>query len=69
VSKSLDEQLREREKLREKMTNDALLELEIQKTEVRRGEILTRHLSDLATKDPEGVANLIRTWTEGKGFY
>ena len=69
VSKSLDEQLREREKLREKMTNDALLELEIPKTEVRRGEILTRHLSDLATKDPEGVANLIRTWTEGKGFY
>jgi flagellar M-ring protein FliF len=69
VAKSLDEQLRDREKLREKMTNEALLELEIPKAEVRRGEILTRHLSDLATKDPEGVANLIRTWTEGKGFY
>jgi len=67
--KSLDEQLREREKLREKLTNDALLELEIPKTEVRRGDVLTRHLTELATKDPEGVANLIRTWTEGRGFY
>jgi hypothetical protein len=34
VRQSLDERLRERE-LREKMTNDALLELEIPKTEVR----------------------------------
>lgn len=68
-AKSLEEQLRERELLRTKLTNEALLELEIPKAEVRRGDILTRHLSDLARKDPEAVANLIRTWTEGKGIY
>ena len=62
--KSLEEQLRDRETLRQKLTNDALLELEIPKAEVRRGDVLTRHLSELANKDPEGVANLIRTWTE-----
>lgn len=67
--KSLEEQLREREELRTRLTNDALLELEIPKAEVRRGDVLTRHLSDLALKDPEGVANLIRTWTEGRGLY
>lgn len=67
IMKSLNEQLRDREQLREKLTADAMLELEIPKAEVRRGDVLTRHLSELATKDPEGVANLIRTWTEGKG--
>ena len=64
MPKSLEEQLRDRETLRRKLTNDALLELEIPKAEVRRADVLTRHLSDLANKDPEGVANLIRTWTE-----
>jgi len=64
VPKSLEEQLRDREALRQKLTNDALLELEIKKAEVRRSDVLTRHLSELANRDPEGVANLIRTWTE-----
>ena len=64
MPKSLEEQLRDRETLRRKLTNDALLELEIPKAEVRRADVLTRHLSELANKDPEGVANLIRTWTE-----
>ena len=68
-AKSLEQQLRERELLRTKVTNEALLDLEIPKAEVRRGAILTRHLSELALKDPEAVANLIRTWTDGRGFY
>lgn len=65
--KSLEQQLKERELLKERMTNDALLELEIPKAEVRRVDVLTRHLSELASKDSEAVANLIRTWTEGNG--
>lgn len=65
--KSLEQQLRERELLKERLTTDALLELEIPKAEVRRVDVLTRHLSELATKDSEAVANLIRTWTEGNG--
>ena len=59
--------MKERELLKERMTNDALLELEIPKAEVRRVDVLTRHLSELASKDSEAVANLIRTWTEGNG--
>jgi flagellar M-ring protein FliF len=69
LTKSLEEQLRDREELRTKLTNDALLELVIPKAEVRRGDILIRHVTELAHKDSEGVANLIRTWTEEKAPY
>lgn len=65
--KSLDEQLRDRDEMQEKLTHEALLQLEVPKAEVRRAEVLSRHLSDLVQKDPEAVANLIRTWTEGSG--
>ncbi|MFN0101619.1 MAG: flagellar basal-body MS-ring/collar protein FliF [Bryobacteraceae bacterium] len=65
VAKSMDEQLRDRDEMQNKLTQDALLQLEIPKATVRRGEVLTRHVVDLVAKDSEAVANLIRTWTEG----
>jgi flagellar M-ring protein FliF len=62
--KSLIEQLRERDQLQEKLTQDALAQLDVPKAEVRKAEVLTRHVIDMVAKDPEAVANLIRTWME-----
>lgn len=65
--KPLDQQLRERDQLQEKMTQDAMNQLELPKAVVRRGEVLTRHVIELVARDSDGAANLIRTWMEGKG--
>lgn len=67
VHKPLHEQLRERDQLQEQLTQDAMMELEVPKPEVRRGEVLSRHIVDMAEKDPHGVAALLRTWLEGNG--
>lgn len=63
--KPLDVQLRERAEQRERLTENAVLSLEVPATEVTRTEILTRHLGELARRDPEAVASLIRAWTGG----
>jgi flagellar M-ring protein FliF len=67
VHKSLDEQLRERDELQETLTRNAMMELDVPKAEVRRGEVLTRHIIEMVEKDPAAVANLVRTWVEGNG--
>lgn len=64
--KPLSEQLRERDVLQEKMTLEAVKQLEVPKAQVHRSEVLTRHIMDLSKKDPEAVANLIRTWMESQ---
>jgi len=68
VFKSLDEQLREREQLQERLTQTAMSQLELPKAEVRRGEVLTRHVIELVKADSEAAANLVRTWMEGGGL-
>ncbi|MBI2687127.1 MAG: flagellar M-ring protein FliF [Acidobacteria bacterium] len=67
VHKPLDEQLRERDEQRERLTRDMMRQLDNPKAGVRRAEVLTRHVVEMAKKDPEAVANLIRGWVEGAG--
>ncbi len=64
AARSLEEQLRDRDHMQEQLTKEALAQLEIPKANVRRADVLNRHIVDLIAKDPEAVANLIRTWTE-----
>ena len=61
--RTLEEQMRDREELQEKLTQNALKQLELPKAEVRRVDVLTRHAMEFAQKDSEAVANVIRTWT------
>jgi flagellar M-ring protein FliF len=67
LHKPLHEQLRERDKLQEQLTKDAMMELEVPEPVVRRGEVLSRHIVDMVEKDPAAVASLLRTWLEGAG--
>ncbi len=57
--KSIEEQLAERTAEQERLTQQAVLQLDIPKAEVRKAEVLSRHIGDLVKKDSESVANLI----------
>lgn len=65
--RSLEEQIRERDQLQEQLTRAAIEQLEIPKAEVRRSEVLSRHVAETAVKNPEAVANLMRSWMESGG--
>jgi flagellar M-ring protein FliF len=60
--KSVEEQLADRIAEQERLTQEAVLQLDVPKAEVRKAEVLSRHIVDLVKKDSESVANLIRTW-------
>lgn len=60
--KSIEEQLADRIAEQERLTQEAVLQLDVPKAEVRKAEVLSRHINDLVKKDSEAVANLIRTW-------
>ncbi len=60
--KSIEEQLADRIAEQERLTQEAVLQLDVPKAEVRKAEVLSRHIVDLVKKDSEAVANLIRTW-------
>ena len=61
-AKSIEEQLAERIAEQERLTQEAVLQLDVPKAEVRKAEVLARHINDLVKKDSEAVANLIRSW-------
>jgi len=61
-AKSIEEQLADRAAEQERLTQQAVLQQEVPKAEVRKGDVLARHINDLVKKDSEAVANLIRTW-------
>jgi flagellar biosynthesis/type III secretory pathway M-ring protein FliF/YscJ len=60
--RSVEEQLADRIAEQERLTQEAVLQLDVPKAEVRKAEVLSRHIADLVKKDSESVANLIRTW-------
>lgn len=64
AGKPLDVQLRERAQEFERKAQTAVLNLELPAREVTRTEVLARHLSEFAQRDPEAVASLLRAWTE-----
>jgi flagellar M-ring protein FliF len=64
AAKTLEEQLRERHQQQEKLTKEAIAQLDLPEATVRRADVLNRHIVDLIEQDPAAVANLIRTWTE-----
>ena len=60
--KEYESSLSEEEMRQHKRTEEALERLKKPKITSQRGEVLTRHLSEMTLKNPEGMAQLIRTW-------
>ena len=60
--KEYESSLSEEEMLQHKLTEEAVARLKKPKMTSQRGEVLTRHLTEMTIKNPEGMAQLIRTW-------
>ena len=60
--KEYESSLSEEEMLQHKLTEEAVARLKKPKITSQRGEVLTRHLTEMTIKNPEGMAQLIRTW-------
>jgi flagellar M-ring protein FliF len=62
ISEALQKKLAEQAALKEKQAADALNALKLPPVTTQRAEVLTRHLTEEAKKDPIGVAKLVRSW-------
>ncbi len=62
ISKQMEAKLAEQAALKEKLTTEALNSLKLPKVSTKKAEVLAKHLSEEAKKDPEAMAQLVRTW-------
>jgi flagellar biosynthesis/type III secretory pathway M-ring protein FliF/YscJ len=62
LRKQMEAKLAEQAALKEKITNEALNALKVPQVSTKKAEVLTKHLTEIAKKDPAGMAHLVRTW-------
>ncbi len=64
--KEYESSLSEADRLHRKLTEDAVSQLKKPAATTQRGEVLAKHLSEETKKNPQGMAQLIRTWLAEK---
>ncbi len=58
----LQEKLAEQTSLKAKLEEEAIKSLKLPTVKTKKAEVLTKHLSEEAEKDPAAMAQLVRTW-------
>jgi flagellar M-ring protein FliF len=62
LRKQMEAKLAEQAALKEKLTAEALNSLKLPQITTKKAEVLAKHITEEAKKDPAAVAHLIRTW-------
>jgi flagellar M-ring protein FliF len=62
LKKQMEDKLAEQAALKEKLAKEALISLKFPTVSTQKTEVLTKHISDEARKDPSGLAQIVRTW-------
>jgi flagellar biosynthesis/type III secretory pathway M-ring protein FliF/YscJ len=58
----LEERLTDQQILKEKQELEAMSALKLPAVKTQKTEVLTKHLSAEAKKDPQAMAHILRTW-------
>ncbi len=67
VRTQMEERLAEQTALKARLEQEALRSLKLPSVKTKKAEVLTKHLSDEAQKDPVAMAQLVRTWLNEEG--
>ena len=62
VGDKMHERLAEQAALKAKLEDEALQSLKIPNVKTKKAEVLTKHITEEAEKDPATMAQLLRTW-------
>ena len=64
VMKSLEDRMAEQEARKRLMENEALQALRLPELSTQKADVLVKHLTETANKDPESIAQLLRNWLQ-----
>jgi flagellar biosynthesis/type III secretory pathway M-ring protein FliF/YscJ len=62
IEKKIESQLQENRALKEKQELEILSGLRLPDTTTKKSEVLAKHMTEQAKKDPAAFAHIIRTW-------
>jgi len=67
VASKMKERLVEQASLKARLEEEALRSLKLPSVKTKKTEVLTKHISEEAQKDPAAMAQLVRTWLNEEG--